>query len=273
MILLEETKSLLRSHRTSPKKEFGQNFLVEPSVYQLMIDYASLNQDDTVLDIGAGFGFLTRLMAGKCRTVVAVESDGTLANVLRERLSGLSNVKLVEGDVLKADIPEFSKIVSTPPYNISSDLLLWIFSRSFNRAVLIFQREFADRLVARVASEKYGWLAVLTHYWAEVELLDKVSKSSFYPQPEIDSVIVRVVPKERRLIGQEEMLTFKRFVKVLFTHRNKKVKGAVLAYLRGVGGMSKLDAAKVAEKLPYSDSRVRELAPEDFGVFINAIRR
>jgi 16S rRNA (adenine1518-N6/adenine1519-N6)-dimethyltransferase len=210
-------------------------------------------------------------MADKCKKVFAVESDLELASVLREQLFGVSNVKVIEGDILKIKVPHFNKIVSTPPYNISSRLLLWILNQSFDCAVLIFQKEFANRLVAPVGDRDYGWLTVLTCFHAEAELLDDVPRSMFYPQPKIDSVIARLTPKRPELHGMRNEAAFKRLLQLLFTQRNRKVRGAVLSYLKAVRGVSKKDAAKIADVLPFCEKRVRQLAPEDFGALADAL--
>jgi 16S rRNA (adenine1518-N6/adenine1519-N6)-dimethyltransferase len=273
MSLLDRTKSLLRRYRSPPKRAFGQNFIIEPSVYERMISYASLEKHDTVLDIGAGLGVLTRLMADKCSNIFAVEADAQLAGILHEQLAGISNVRVIGGNILEVKIPPFNKIVSTPPYNISSQLLLWILNRKIDRAVLVLQKEFANRLAAHAGSREYGWLAVLAYCHVEVEILDDVSKSMFYPQPKVNSVITRLSPKNLRPCKLRDEADFKKLVQSLFTRRNRKLKGAVLSYLRAVYGLSKENAAKIAETIPFKEKRVRELAPEDFGALANAILR
>jgi len=238
-----------------------------------MVAYASVDKNDTLLDIGAGLGFLTRFMADKCKSVQAVEADSDLASILREQVSTMPNVKIIEGDILKVKVPYFNKIVSTPPYNISSRLLLWILNQRFDCAVLVFQKEFADRLIAPVGDRNYGWLTVFTYYHAEAELLDDVPKSMFYPSPKVDSVVTRLTPKKPELRGLEDKVAFKRLVQMFFTERNKKVRGAALSYLRIVQGVSRRDAAQIAQSLPYCEKRVRQLTPEDFGALANALIR
>jgi len=267
MSLLEKAKFLLRKYRFVPNKLLGQNFMVEASVLQSAIDYASIVPNDVVLDIGAGFGFLTRALANKCETVLAVEADPKLANVLYEELKDFSNVKIIQGDVLKVSIPHFSKVVSIPPYNISSLLLLWLFSQKSDCAVLIFQKEFAERLVASVGSEYYGWLAVVAYYYVEVDVLGDVPKRMFYPQPEVDSVIVRLRPKKHPPFIIKNELLFKRFVQSLFTRRNRKVRNAIVPFIRG----KEASDVEIVESLAFRDKRVRELAPEDFGALFNEV--
>src|SRR4030042_6331417 len=106
---VDEAKLLLRRFRIVPNRVLGQNFMVEPAVFPLLSDYASLCRDDVVVDAGAGFGFLSRFLADKCRGVIAVEKDPRVAAVLREQLKGLANVTVIEGDVLKVAVPDFSK--------------------------------------------------------------------------------------------------------------------------------------------------------------------
>lgn len=272
MSLLEETKRLLRRHRIFPKKSLGQHFMVESSIFQILTERASLTSNDVVLDIGAGFGFLTRFLAEKCGKVLAVELDSKLVKVLRENLRNMFNVEIIEGNVFKVHIPQFTKIVSIPPYNISSALLKWLFDKNFACAVLVFQKEFANRLVAPIGSEDYGWLTVLGYYHFEVELFDEVPKWMFYPPPEVDSIILRLTPRSSPPFQVKNYTFFNRLVQALFTQRNRKVRNAVQPFLRR-RYPSVEEAAKGADSLPFHNRRVRELAPEDFGELANALSR
>lgn len=268
---IEETKKLLRTHRITPNKLLGQNFMVESSLYHKLCTYASLCNLDVVLDAGAGFGSLSHFLADKCKTVIAVEKDPQVAEVLREQVKGLRNVIVIEGDVLKADLPEFNKIIAIPPYYLSSHLVTWLFERRIECAVIIFQREFANRLVATVGSEDYGWLKVITCQKAEVELLDEVPKEMFYPQPEVDSLIIRLKPWSKSPFEVRDEKFFNQMIKWLFTRRNKKVGKALTPFLMNNLKLTKKDAAKLALALPFHDRRARELAPKDFGALGNAI--
>jgi len=275
MSLLQETKSLLWNHQITPKKSRGQNFMIDAIILESIIDYADLSANDHVLDIGAGLGFLTQHLAKICESVLAVEVDPQIVGVLRERLKETPNVRIIEGDVLRTVVPCFSKVVSIPPYQVSSNLLLWLFDKPFTCAVLIFQKEFAHRLTASVGSEDYGWLTVLTRYHAEVELLDDVPKSMFYPQPKVDSIIVRIrnSNSSRKPVRNEKL--FQQLLRSCFTMRNRKVRNAVLTYAKGHSDSngSEDDAKRIIESLSFADKRIRELTPEDFGVLADALLR
>jgi 16S rRNA (adenine1518-N6/adenine1519-N6)-dimethyltransferase len=245
--------------------------MVDSSILQNMVDYASLNQNDVVLDIGAGLGFLTRFLANKCKNVLAVESDARLVKGLREQVKDLPKVKIIEGDMFKVHIPQFNKVVSIPPYHISSPLLLWLFRQKIDCAVLILQKEFANRLIAPVKSEDYGWLAVVAYYYVKVELLDEVPKWMFYPQPKVDSIVTHLKPKKLHPFTLKSEVMFKQLTQSLFTHRNRKVRNAVVPFIKGVFATRAESAIKMVEDLSFRDKRVRELAPEDFGALSNAL--
>jgi 16S rRNA (adenine1518-N6/adenine1519-N6)-dimethyltransferase len=266
-----ETKFLLRMHRIVPNKLLGQNFMVDASFFPKLSEYASLTSDDVVLDAGAGFGFLTRFLASKCKTVVAVEKDPRVAEVLREQVRGLGAVTVIEGDVLSVGVPEFNKAVSIPPYYLSSLLVTWLLDRGFECAVLVLQKEFASRLVASVGAEDYGWLTVVTCHRAEAELLDAVPKWMFYPRPEVDSVIARLKPWAAQPFVVKDEAFFRRLVRWLFTQRNKKLGNAAAPFIRSERKVDKAKAEEVARALPLSDRRVRDLSPKDFGALANAL--
>jgi 16S rRNA (adenine1518-N6/adenine1519-N6)-dimethyltransferase len=245
--------------------------MVETSLYNKLCDYADLEISDVVLDAGAGFGFLARFLAKKCKSVIAVEKDRHVAEVLREQTRGISNVTVIEGDVLKAALPDFNKVIAIPPYYLSSHLITWLLDRRIDCAVLILQKEFAVRLVASVGSEDYSWLTVITDQQAGVQLLDSVPKEMFYPQPEVDSIILALKPWSKKPFEVKDPRFFTQMVKWLFTQRNKKSGKALVPFLKTNLKLSKEAAEKFALTLPFHDRRARELSPKNFGELANAI--
>lgn len=268
---LEQVEQLIKSQRITPNKGLGQNFLVEPTLYPKLCTYAKLTVHDVVLDAGAGFGFLTLFLAEKCKEVIAVEKDRQLAAVVREQTRNLSNVSVVEGDVLKVDLPAFNKVITLPPYYLSSNLVTWLLSRNIDCAVLVVQKEFAQRLVAAVGSEDYSWLTVFVYQQALAEVFEEVPKRLFYPQPEVDSIILRLTPHKTKPFEIMDKESFIRLVKSLFTERNKKLAKALSPFLRSNFNLTKQEAEKFAQTIPSHDKRVRELLPEDFGAIANAL--
>lgn len=269
---LEETKQLLRRYRIAPNRLLGQNFMVESPLYPKLCTYASLVASDVVLDAGAGFGFLTLFLADKCKEVIAVEKDHHVANVLRNQVRAINNIVVIEGDVLKAELPPFNKAISIPPYYLSSNLITWLFARKIDCAVLILQKEFVNRLIAPVGSEAYGWLTVVTYQEAEAEVLDEVPTAMFYPQPEVASVILRLTPWSKKPFEVKNGVFFRQMVKWLFTQRNKKLGKALAPFLRTTLKLNKQDSEKRALQFTFHDRRVRELSPKEFGAIANALK-
>jgi len=268
--LLLELKRIMKEYDFKPKKRFGQNFLVNLKVIESMIDYASITPKDVVLDAGAGVGFITEQLATKCSKVIAVELDKRLTRILMDRLKHLSNVEIIEGDILKIKIPNFNKVVSTPPYYISSQFLFWLLDRKFDCAVLTFQKEFAERLTAEVGSENYGRLTITAYYKAEVETLDFVSKRAFYPQPDVDSIITRLKPRRKPPFEVENERLFFEIVKILFSHRNKLVRRVLFHYLKSLG-FSDEKIKSFLSSLSYANVRIRSLDPKHVAEISNIL--
>ena len=267
--LLQKTKNLLRLYGFSPKKRLGQNFTINYETLQCLIGHASLTQNDVVLEVGAGFGFLTHLLSNRCKKVIAVEVDPQLANFLRKNLSTLTNVVLMEGDILKLSLPFFNKVVSAPPYSISSPLLFRLLETRFDLALLILQKEFAERLGAQVGTKDYGRLTVSIYYRTTVELLDVVARKMFYPPPDVDSMMLKLKPRNPPFYVEDEALFFE-LIRALFTQRNKKVRNSLIHFLRKREFLRD-EAITLADSTIYSSKRVRELAPEDFGILANEL--
>jgi len=151
-------------------------------------------------------------------------------------------------------------------------LVMCLLERRVECAVLVLQREFADRLVAVVGSEDYGWLTVVACRGAEVELLDVVPKAMFYPPPEVDSVIVRLRPWKAAPFEVKDEVLFRRMVRWLFTERNKKLSNALAPFIKSTFRVSKEDAEKRVCVVPFGERRARELSPKEFGVLANALK-
>jgi 16S rRNA (adenine1518-N6/adenine1519-N6)-dimethyltransferase len=268
---LLDAERLVRKYGIHPNKLLGQNFMIDSTIFPLLADYASLKSDDVVLDVGAGFGFLTRFLCERCKQVIAIEKDCRVVIALKDQLSLAQNVQVLEGDVLKVDIPCFNKVVSIPPYQISSRLIMWLFEHAFQSAVFIFQEEFVHRISAQVGTDEYSWLTVFANFNARIQVLDAVPRTMFFPQPNVDSAIVRLEKKPqtiRRIINPKR---FQQMLRFLFADRNKKVSNALFPFLKSVLHFQPEEAKKLISSLPFCERRVRTLQPENFGELANAL--
>jgi len=269
--LRREIRRILSLYGFRPRRKLGQNFMVDRSLMERMADYAELGFKDRVLEVGAGLGFLTEVLAEKTGEVLAVESDRRLYQYLTRKFSGKSNVRLLFGDFLKLRVEgQYDKVVSNPPYSISSQLIFKILESPFKVAVLTLQKEFAERIMARPGSRNYGRLTVMIDFRAEAEILEKVGREAFYPEPEVDSVIVRLKPKIKPPYEVENLEFFSETVKLLFTQRRRKLGRALqtLAKLKPEIGLK-----KPFNNIPYVERRVFTLTPEEFAEVANVLWR
>lgn len=228
----------------------GQNFLVDQGVLSRIADYAELSTADSVLEIGAGTGNLTEVLSRRAGRVYSIEVDSGLAEGLKGRFS---NVDVISGDALKVELPDYNKVVSNLPYQISSKITYRLLSKPFDLAVLMYQREFAKRLKAVHGNEDYGRLSMVVGHYARAEILEFVSRTAFRPNPRVGSAIVRLRPRPDRL--DVNHASFMRLVTGLFSHRRKKLGRALEAIGVPREALAELDKSTL-------DLRAEDIDPE-----------
>jgi 16S rRNA (adenine1518-N6/adenine1519-N6)-dimethyltransferase len=249
-----------------PLKRFGQHFLFDSKVRDELIELGDLTAADTVLEVGPGLGFLTSALVEKAGNVIAVEKDRTLAAYLRNRFSNYRNVSVIQGDILDTNIPDNAKIVSSPPYNISSRLVLQILNSRFEQAALLMQEEFVGRLTASPGSREYGRLTVMLQFRARAICAGRIPRSAFYPQPRVDSALVTIKPIARSLIKNREL--FEDLVRVLFTQRRRKLLGVLTRFLQQ---RYPDQSDQISKRITIPEKRIFEITPPEFGALSNQI--
>ncbi len=248
-------RRVLRRYSIRPDRKKGQTFLVNPQVVRRTVVEARLDRDDDVLEIGGGLGTLSRALAAVARRVFVIEIDRRLVQAMRGLLRDLDNVEVIHGDALTMELPRADKVVSNLPYSISSDITFRLLNNySFEEAVLMYQREFAHRLMARPCTGEYSRLTVNTRYFADVERLFDVPAEAFYPRPKVDSTVVRLMPVDREV--RHDRKTFSWMVRGVYAHRNKHFKRALSIWFKNAG----LDSALVDTVLQEIGDRI---APTD----------
>jgi 16S rRNA (adenine1518-N6/adenine1519-N6)-dimethyltransferase len=264
--------------RANPDRD--QHFLVDDRVLDRIAGYLPEDADTShLLEIGGGAGALTdRLLA----TVAAddapghlsvIERDGTFAAFLREEFAtavddGLLDV--IEGDALDVDLPPFTACVANLPYGVSSEIAFRLLPEG-KPLVLMFQAEFAERMVASAGESEYGRLSVSAQHYAAVEIVERVPKEAFDPQPAVESAIVRCTPRDPDYTVGDEAF-FLRFVKALFTQRRKTVRNAI----RNTGHISGLDAPEAVVEAADEDllrQRPGKLDPTAFAALAELARQ
>ncbi|MEN4018530.1 MAG: 16S rRNA (adenine(1518)-N(6)/adenine(1519)-N(6))-dimethyltransferase RsmA [Methanobacterium sp.] len=246
-MLAKETLNILKNNNIRLDRRKGQNYLIDSNILQKIVDYADLSRNDTVLEIGAGIGTLTIPLAENAKKVIAIEQDQKIAAVLEKRLGdlGISNVEVLKGDATKIDFPEFNKVVSNLPYKISSPITFKLLGYDFDFAILMYQLEFAERMVAKPGDSNYSRLSLMLHFCADIEMLFEVSKHCFFPEPKVSSAVIKLVPKR----GAEIDEFFEKTSRALFQHKKKKVRNALLDSFHEIADVDKKEAKEIVSKL------------------------
>ncbi len=231
------------------KRPFSQIFLKDKNIAKKIVSSIDPKVDDLVVEIGAGRGILTSILADLVKKVFAIEIDRNLCDFLRSL--NISNLCVINEDFMKIKIEELKdgskkvKVVGNLPYHISSQILIKLFSEisHIEVMVLMFQREVGRRIVAKPSNKEYGIISILSQIYTYPRIVANVSKNMFWPTPSVDSSVLKFLPKENIEILDEKK--FLHFLKLLFSHRRKTIKNSLLKSLR--------DFEKVREILDFLD--------------------
>jgi 16S rRNA (adenine1518-N6/adenine1519-N6)-dimethyltransferase len=231
---------LLAAHNIRPKKQLGQNFIIDPAFTKMIVNRSGILPEDVVLEIGAGLGALTIPLARKAKKVFAVEKDQKIINILKTEIlaSGLSNTVIIEKNILTVDIEVLAEnigrkivVMGNLPYNISSQILVQLVKsrKMVSRAILMFQKEMAQRISAQPDCKDYGRLAVMLSYCSDIKKLADVKASLFFPKPKVDSEILELRFKNKVMHPARDEAFFFRVIKAAFGNRRKTLKNALAA--------------------------------------------
>ena len=264
------TKSILNQHGIKLNKNLGQNYLIDKNKRDQIINFGNIDKNDVVLEIGTGIGTLTIEIAKRAKKVIAIEQDKKICEILAKRLKDekIDNVELINDDALKVEFPKFNKIISNLPYQISSPITFKFLDYDFDLAVLMYQKEFADRMNGEVGTKNYSRLSAMLYFKCNVEKLTNVSSESFIPKPEIDSTVVELTPKENR-ISDEDFEIYSNFTRALFQHRNKKIRNALIDSRHIITDLDKKEMKRRINEIEsdeleeYLKKRVVNLTPEE----------
>ena len=264
------TKNILNQYGIKLNKNLGQNYLIDKNKRDQIINFGNIDKDDVILEIGTGIGTLTIELAKKAKKVIAIEQDKKICEILAKRLKDekIDNVELINDDALNVEFPKFNKIISNLPYQISSPITFKFLDYDFDLAILMYQKEFAERMNGEVGTKNYSRLSAMLYFKCNVEKLTDVSSESFIPKPEIDSTVVRLTPKENK-IPPEDFKIYSNFTKALFQHRNKKIRNALIDSRHIITNLDKKEMKKRMNEIEsdeleeYLKKRVVVVSPEE----------
>ena len=240
------------------RKKWGQNFLRDPNTITKIINFLQPCTSDNILEIGPGDGALTNQLSKQIDHIHVVEIDPLLVTQLEK--NKYPNVTIHQGDILEWDLNQLKgevKIIGNLPYYISSPILFKMLAwQNWERMVLMFQKELAQRIVSKHGNKSYGRISVMCQVYCEVKIEFIVSKNVFQPKPEVDSAVLTYFPKEKEL---PEFNNFSNLIKQAFSQRRKKLKNNLP------------EAYKLGKIEKWANNRPEEISPDEFIQIYNVI--
>ena len=243
----KSTAEIIEKYHFSFQKKFGQNFLVDSSILDRIIESAQITKEDCVLEIGPGIGTMTQRLAEEAGTVVAVEIDRNLLPVLADTLSAYENVTVINADILKLDLNRIVeehnggrpvKVVANLPYYITTPIIMALFEKKvpLHSVTIMVQKEVADRMRVGPGTKDYGALSLAVQYYAKPEIVTKVPAGCFMPKPNVDSAVIRLTRYEKPPVEVEDEAWLFAVIRASFNQRRKTLaNGLANAGYPGIG--------------------------------------
>ena len=259
-----ELKELLARHGFRFSKSLGQNFLIDGNVLNKIIEGAGVTKQDKILEIGPGVGTLTQALARKAGAVTAVEIDRTLLPILEETLKGLSNVRVLRGDILKLDLNELIreqfqgspfKVVANLPYYITTPIIMRFLEEEhpFISITVMIQKEVAERMAAGPGTREYGSLSTAVQFFTCPRILARVPANAFLPPPKVDSVVISLERRKEPAVAVNSRADFFRVSRAAFCQRRKTLLNSLSA--SGLTDMDKSAWKKTLQELGIDPMR------------------
>jgi 16S rRNA (adenine1518-N6/adenine1519-N6)-dimethyltransferase len=199
------------------RRSLGQHFLTSQSIAKSIVDFAQITKDDIILEVGTGKGILTPILCENAKQVISIEKDMMLYSQAKETLSHIKNLVLERGDAFKKNT-EFTVLVSNLPYSESRTAIEWLVQRKFKRAIIMVQKEFAQKLLAKKGGKERRSISIIASYCFDIEHCMDVKNTNFRPPPKVDSVVISIVQKQ--MLSGEVVRT----VNKLFSFKRKTIR-------------------------------------------------
>ena len=283
--IAKETKFILNKYNLKANKSLGQNFLINKEVLETIVNSAEIMPNDLVIEIGPGLGTLTEFLLEKAKKVICVELDENMVKVLNDRFMLYKNLEIINEDVLKLDLNEIIKnekkeqeienvkIVANLPYYITTPIVMKLLEEKLDieSITIMIQKEVADRLIDKPGGKNCGAITYSINYYSEPEGIMEVDKSSFIPEPEVTSKVLKLKIRKTPNIKVDDPEKMFTIIKCAFLQRRKTLLNALV--LNGIFE-NKEQATKIFEQVGLDiNVRGEKLTLEEFAFLTNVLKK
>ena len=277
MNILEETEYILKKYKVKANKNLGQNFLVDEQAIKDIVDGASINSDDLVIEIGPGLGTLTSFLLEKAKKVICIELDKKMIKILNDRFIAYNNIELINADVLRIDLKEIIKqekekneiknvkIVANLPYYITTPIIMKLIEDKLDvdSITVMIQKEVAQRLIEIPSGKNTGAITYTIYYYCEGEKIRDVENTSFIPMPEVTSQVINLKLRKEPYVKVDNEKVFFNIIKSGFLQRRKTLLNALMnsgVFLNKEEGILMLKQAGLNENIRAENLRIEDYA-------------
>ncbi len=274
--ILEETKNIMRRYNIRANKSLGQNFLINSEVVENIINSSEISKEDMIIEIGPGLGTLTKYLLEKAGKVLCIELDSKMIKILQDRFSNYQNFEIINEDVLKVDLNKIIKtnkenekiknvkIVANLPYYITTPIIMKLLEEKLDieSITVMIQKEVADRLIETPGGKNTGAITYTVYYYCESEKVMEVPNSSFIPEPEVTSEVIKMTLRNKPAVDIENTKVMFMIIKSAFMQRRKTLLNALT---NTKVFMSKQEGIEILKKLNLDENvRAENLTLQDF---------
>ncbi len=274
--ILEETRYLMKKYKIKANKSLGQNFLINSEVVENIVNCSEITNEDMVIEIGPGLGTLTKYLLEKAGKVLCIELDSKMINILEDRFSIYNNFEIINADVLKLDLNDIIsenkkqgkiknvKVVANLPYYITTPIIMKLLEEKLDikSITVMIQKEVADRLIEIPGSKNTGTITYTVYYYCDSEKIMEVPNSSFIPEPEVTSEVIKMNLRDTPIVEIENPKVMFMVIKSAFMQRRKTLLNALT---NTKVFLNKEEGLKVLKNLNLNENiRAEELTIQDF---------
>ena len=276
MNVLEETKLIMKKYKIKANKSLGQNFLIDDTAIEDIVNGANIEKNDLVIEIGPGLGSMTALLVEKAKKVICVELDKEMIKILNDRFIAYNNIELINQDVLKLDLNkiikeekeqngiENVKIVANLPYYITTPIIMKLLEENLDieSITVMIQKEVADRLIETPGGKNTGAITYTVYYYCESTKIREVENTCFIPMPEVTSEVINLKLRKEPAVKVKNQKLFFNIIKSAFMQRRKTLLNALVntgVFRSKEEGLKKLKTLNLEENI-----RAEKLTIEDF---------